>query len=93
MMLDVVLLGFGISLLAIWIISSYRPRFRRGLIDRYKFPSVYNWTLFLIVMVPGWDALTKGSAYTVPVLIVMGILALGEFAIRRETGAWPWEEK
>jgi hypothetical protein len=66
---------------------------RTSLIKDYRFPLVYDWTLFLAVIVPGWDVLTRNAGYTVPALVIMGILVLGEFAIRRETGARPGHKK
>jgi hypothetical protein len=87
MILDVVLVGLGSFLLATWVFSSHRPRLRKKLIERYRLPVVYEWTLFLIVIVPGWDILTTNRTYIIPILIVVGVLALGDLAIRREIQA------
>ncbi|KRQ15358.1 hypothetical protein AOQ71_10180 [Bradyrhizobium manausense] len=81
---DWFLLGFGCLLLVLWVISSTRPRMRKMLL-RYHFVAVYDWTLFLVVLIPGWDLVTM-SGFAVSAFIIIGILGIGELAIRKETG-------
>lgn len=80
------LLGFGCLLLVLWVISSTRSRMRKTLLERYHFVAVYDWTFFLAVLIPGWDLVTM-SRFALPAFIIIGILGIGELAIRKQAGA------
>jgi hypothetical protein len=84
-MLDLSILALGAFLLVLWVVSANRPKMREVLLERYHFAAIYDWVLFLAVLIQGWDLVTH-SSYAVAAFITVGFLGLGELAIRKEAG-------